>query len=269
MKEITPTTPRVLAPVMSKPEADFFKVKIHEEMEAGTQHYESAFDLILQYRDREGWKHHGYKSFQEFYNTELANRYGSRARVYRMLNYAEVRKELADVPAASVITAKHATILARIPTEHRKEVWEDAVRECGTPNSNQLEHRVNRWLERQERIAAKPKNAAERLKRDQAYKVIKKACGHRGRNFIRAIEAGLIKSTFNEVVTLGAQPPEVIRQAEALVALYRWPIRRCLNFLNDMPTEKHALEKLITLAKANQGTWTGTIAGAEITVKLQ
>lgn len=256
---------------MSAPEADFYKVKIHEELSAGTKHFESAIQYLTEYRDRQGWLIHGYATFRDFFNAELESRYGSRATMYRLLSKAEVTQSLSDGEQEVEITMSAATHLARIPKEHRKGVWDQAVKFYGPqPKADEVDLTVREWL-KENGVPAKPKplHRKARLTRAQMLAKIRKACGTQGREFIRAIEAGIIKMTIGDIMRLSEMEPEAVIQVYRLIMENRWPVKRCVNFVSIMPTEEHSILKIITMASANGGAWKGTIKGADITVKIR
>src|SRR5690606_24954529 len=49
--------------LLTKPEADSLRAKINEELEAGFNRFDQAAIFLNEYRDRDGWRAHGYKSF--------------------------------------------------------------------------------------------------------------------------------------------------------------------------------------------------------------
>ncbi|NVZ11726.1 hypothetical protein HW932_20985 [Allochromatium humboldtianum] len=79
--------------------------------------------LLLDMRDRKGWKALGYSSFEEYGKTELGY---EKSQIYRLAEAGEIAKSL-DSPIGESAPESHLRPLAPLTDDERRKVWEEAT----------------------------------------------------------------------------------------------------------------------------------------------
>lgn len=105
------------------------------------RHINTTRYLLLDMRDRKGWKALGYESFKEYGEKEL--NLGS-ARIYQLADAAEISLQI----GFSTIVEKQPSEgqlrpLKSVPEEVRKEIWEEATRKAEEEGAKMTAKRVD------------------------------------------------------------------------------------------------------------------------------
>ena len=92
------------------------------------RHINTTRYLLLDMRDRKGWKALGYESFKAYGEKELGYQ---EAHIYRLVEAAEVSLQIGYSPLGeSSPKETHLRPLKSIPEEVRKEIWDEATRKA-------------------------------------------------------------------------------------------------------------------------------------------
>ena len=114
------------------------------------RHINTTRYLLLDMRDRQGWKALGYESFVAYGENEL--KLGS-AYVYRLAESAEIALQIGFSPIGEN-QPKESQLrpLAQVPEEERKAIWEEATRkaeeEGAKLTAQRVEDAVREWKQR-------------------------------------------------------------------------------------------------------------------------
>ena len=85
--------------------------------------------LLLDMRDRKGWKVLGYASFKDYGEKELGYK---ETHIYQFVDAAEISLQLGYDSAIAESTPKESQLrpLKSVPEEERKAIWEEATRKA-------------------------------------------------------------------------------------------------------------------------------------------
>ena len=107
------------------------------------RHINTTRYLLLDMRDRKGWKALGYESFVEYGEKEL--NFGS-THLYRLAESAEISLQLGYSPIGEKAPPEtHLRPLTAVPEDVRKQIWDEATKKAeadGVGNSDTLAIRV-------------------------------------------------------------------------------------------------------------------------------
>ena len=117
------------------------------------RHINTTRYLLLDMRDRKGWKALGYASFKEYGEKEL--KLGS-AYVYRLAESAEIALHIGFSPIGEN-QPKESQLrpLTKVPEAERKAIWEEATRKAQADNAKLTAQRVEQAVaDYQQRLQA-------------------------------------------------------------------------------------------------------------------
>ncbi len=119
------------------------------------RHINTTRYLLLDMRDRKGWKALGYESFKEYGERELGYK---ETHIYQLVDAAEISLQLGYSPDSAMAESqpkeRHLRPLKPVPEESRKEIWEEATRKAEEENAKltakRVEEAVEEWKQRSE-----------------------------------------------------------------------------------------------------------------------
>ncbi len=131
---VATTTPQNPRSMLSKQDADGLTQEIRTGFQDAYDRFTNVAALLLEVRDRRGWEAMGYRSFEQYLNTEFPK---ARSHAYRMMDRAMFEDA---VGLRAPIKASHARILkpraaeirerlAEAPASEHPSIVEEAVRE--------------------------------------------------------------------------------------------------------------------------------------------
>lgn len=130
------------------------------------RHINTTRYLLLDMRDRKGWKALGYESFKEYGEQELGY---SEVHVYRLVDAAEIGLQIGTNQLVSQPSESQLRPLKAVPESVRKEIWEEATRKATEENerltAKRVEEAVQEWKRRSEEFRQES-NARRRENRD-------------------------------------------------------------------------------------------------------
>ncbi|MBK8752341.1 MAG: hypothetical protein IPL99_12155 [Candidatus Competibacteraceae bacterium] len=111
------------------------------------RHINTTRYLLLDMRDRKGWKALGYESFVDYGEKEL--NLGT-ARIYQLADAAEISLQLGfSKILEKQPTESHLVPLKAVPEEERKVIWEEATRKAEEEHAKltakRIEEAVEQW----------------------------------------------------------------------------------------------------------------------------
>ena len=116
------------------------------------RHINTTRYLLLDMRDRKGWKALGYESFKDYGEKELGYQ---EAYVYRLVDAAEISLQLGyspDSPIGESPKETHLRPLKSVPEDERKAIWDEAMRkaeeEGAKLTAKRVEDAVTEWKQR-------------------------------------------------------------------------------------------------------------------------
>lgn len=116
------------------------------------RHINTTRYLLLDMRDRKGWKSLGYESFVEYGEKEL--NFAS-THLYQLANAAEISLQIGYSAMAEKQPAeRQLRPLTEVPESERKAIWEEATRKAEEENAKltakRIEEAVTEWKQRQQ-----------------------------------------------------------------------------------------------------------------------
>ena len=92
------------------------------------RHINTTRYLLLDMRDRKGWKALGYESFKEYGEKELGYK---ETRIYQLVDAAEIGLQLGFSSDSTLVESPpketHLRPLKSVPEELRKQIWDEAT----------------------------------------------------------------------------------------------------------------------------------------------
>lgn len=241
--------------MMTEPEAERTRSKILDHAEHVCTHTKLAGELLLEFRNREGWKAlkgKSYTGFKECCEAEFAERFGSRSNIYLLMTQAEVTR---NIGATDPVPASHAAALSRLPAEKQAEVYEKVL----DKKPEATEEDVKKAVER-----AVPAPKEDKVKRKEKIDEIAKVCGKVVKT---ALEEETIELDLPNLRFVAALPEPTMKSVMDLVVKHRWMPRKAHKFLDEMPDDNSTAADLINYAIAAGGEWDGTINGFDFTIR--
>ena len=134
------------------------------------RHINTTRYLLLDMRDRKGWKALGYESFEGYGENELGYQ---KAHVYRLIDAAEISLQLgyekSPIGDVKQPSESHLRPLKQVPESVRKEIWDEATRkaeeESAKLTAKRVEEAVQEWKRRSEEFRQES-NARRRENRE-------------------------------------------------------------------------------------------------------
>lgn len=116
------------------------------------RHINTTRYLLLDMRDRKGWKALGYESFVDYGEKELSL---GAARIYQLAEAAEIGLQIGfSKILEKQPTESHLVPLKQVPESVRKEIWDEATRkaeeESAKLTAKRVEEAVQEWKRRSE-----------------------------------------------------------------------------------------------------------------------
>ncbi len=113
------------------------------------RHINTTRYLLLDMRDRKGWKALGYESFKEYGEKELG--YEER-HIYRLVDAAEIGLQIGTDQLDSQPAESQLRPLKAVPEEERKAIWDEATRKAEAEHAKltaqRVEDAVKEWKQR-------------------------------------------------------------------------------------------------------------------------
>lgn len=130
------------------------------------RHINTTRYLLLDMRDRKGWKALGYESFVEYGEKELS--LGS-ARIYQLADAAEISLQLGfSKILEKQPTESHLVPLKSVPEEDRKAIWDEATRkaqeEGAKLTAKRIEEEVAEWKQRAQESQAESNERRKKIR---------------------------------------------------------------------------------------------------------
>lgn len=249
--------------MMNKREADEASQKINLIVQqAGTLVYQGGL-ILLDYRDREGWRAQGYASFQEGAMKEFPEIAGTKQQVSRLTQNAEVTKVLGEA-----VSTKVSRELAKLPPEKLRETYHAAQAAAGGAAVTQkhvqaAKAHVAATEEPEEaekpkpkpgkvpKVAA-PKKPAVNERYEAALERIGLICGA---NVRKAIVSGALANVTEKGALFWASLKDTpMLSIQELVVAKRWDPKKAHEFLEKAPDERTRIGELTNLAIAGGGS---------------
>lgn len=128
------------------------------------RHINTTRYLLLDMRDRKGWKAIGYESFVEYGEKELSL---GAARIYQLADAAEISLQIGfSTLVENQPKETHLRPLKSVPEDERKAIWEEATRkaqeEGAKLTAKRVEASVEEWKQRNDEWAAQ--SGCDRMK---------------------------------------------------------------------------------------------------------
>ena len=116
------------------------------------RHINTTRYLLLDMRDRKGWKALGYESFKEYGERELGYQENY---IHKLVNAAEISLQIGFDPDCTTVQSpseRQLRPLKAVPEEVRKAIWEEATRkaeeEQAKLTAQRVESAVKEWQQR-------------------------------------------------------------------------------------------------------------------------
>ena len=113
------------------------------------RHINTTRYLLLDMRDRKGWKALGYESFKDYGEKELGY---SEVHVYRLVDAAEIGLQIGTNQLVSQPSESQLRPLKAVPEEERKAIWDEATRKAEEEHAKltakRVEEAVQEWKQR-------------------------------------------------------------------------------------------------------------------------
>lgn len=226
---------------------------------------DNVWDLLKQAHAGNAWSALSYPTWEEYVKQEFQM---GRSQSYRMLDYANIREALSP-NGDTMPTEFQARPLVQLekPAQQRK-AWKAAVKNAGgAPTAKDVQAVVDEI-----KPPPKPKQSTPRLPavEDHEYTECLKRLGKLlGAKVREAIELGAYQQLDNKQVILWSkQSDEMIHKINHFVGGgERWKVAHAIQFLAEMPTSEHKIQRLVWLAVAEDG-WRGTIDGVQFTLTV-
>ena len=115
------------------------------------RHINTTRYLLLDMRDRKGWKALGYESFKDYGEKELGYK---ETRIYQLVDAAEISLQLGYDSTIVESTPKESQLrpLKAVPEEERKAIWDEATRKAEAEHAKltaqRVEDAVREWKQR-------------------------------------------------------------------------------------------------------------------------
>ena len=129
------------------------------------RHINTTRYLLLDMRDRKGWKAMGYESFKTYGEKELGYQ---EAHIYRLVEAAEVSIQIGYSPIGESKQPSESQLrpLKAVPEEARKAIWDEATRKAEEENAKltakRVEDAVAEWKQRSEEWREQALTAAKK-----------------------------------------------------------------------------------------------------------
>lgn len=129
------------------------------------RHINTTRYLLLDMRDRKGWKALGYESFKEYGEKELG--YEER-HIYRLVDAAEIGLQIGTDQLDSQPPESQIRPLKSVPEEERKAIWEEATRKAEEDGAKltaqRVEDAVAEWKQRNAEWAAQSNGQRKKIR---------------------------------------------------------------------------------------------------------
>ena len=130
------------------------------------RHINTTRYLLLDMRDRKGWKAMGYESFVEYGEKELGF---ASTHLYRLADSAEISLQIGFSPIGEKSPPEtHLRPLKAVPEEERKSIWEEATRKAQEDGAKLTAQRVDdaakEWKQRQEETQAESNERRKKIR---------------------------------------------------------------------------------------------------------
>lgn len=130
------------------------------------RHINTTRYLLLDMRDRKGWKALGYESFVEYGEKELSL---GAARIYQLADAAEISLQLGfSKILEKQPTESHLVPLKSVPEEDRKAIWDEATRKAEEEHAKltakRVEEAVEEWKQRSQESQAESNERRKKIR---------------------------------------------------------------------------------------------------------
>lgn len=243
--------------LLTKPEATKLRKRILSSAE-------SCGNDLIEYHDRDGWRAEGYASFKEACEKGMAEIFGSRSTIYRLMQQAAVSANVSQGRDTVELPQTQAAALATLPAAEQREAFAEAAATSGN-GAAATAAVVAAVDKRTTKKAANPVAEKPNEKHENALVRIGAVCGKPVR---ASIEKGTLPDvTAKEAIFWAGLTDAQMADIETLVVTKRWKPSAAHRFVTKMVTPKTRIADLINLAIAGDGSWEGTFSGYVVTVK--
>lgn len=129
------------------------------------RHINTTRYLLLDMRDRKGWKALGFESFKEYGEKELG--YEER-HIYRLVDAAEIGLQIGTDQLDSQPAESQLRPLKSLPEAERKAIWDEATRkaeeEGAKLTAKRVEEAVSEWKKRQQESQAESNERRKKIR---------------------------------------------------------------------------------------------------------
>lgn len=131
------------------------------------RHINTTRYLLLDMRDRKGWKALGYESFKEYGEKELGYQENY---IHKLVNAAEISLQIGFDQDCTIVQPKesHLRPLTQVPEEVRREIWEEATRKAQEEGvkmtAKRVEEAVAEWKQRTEEFRAESNECRQTIR---------------------------------------------------------------------------------------------------------
>ncbi len=115
------------------------------------RHINTTRYLLLDMRDRKGWKALGYESFKAYGEKELGYQENY---IHKLVNAAEISLQIGFDPDCTMVQPSERQLrpLMQVPEEERKAIWDEATRKAEAEHAKltaqRVEDAVKEWKQR-------------------------------------------------------------------------------------------------------------------------
>lgn len=132
------------------------------------RHINTTRYLLLDMRDRKGWKALGYESFKEYGKQSLGY---EKDYLYKLADAGEISLQIGYSPESTIVDSpppeSQLRPLKSVPEEERKAIWEEATRKAEEEGAKLTAKRVEEAV-----VDWKSKADSERLRREAAERAL-------------------------------------------------------------------------------------------------
>ncbi|MFZ1324682.1 MAG: hypothetical protein WAT67_01425 [Candidatus Contendobacter sp.] len=117
------------------------------------RHINTTRYLLLDMRDRKGWKALGYESFKDYGEKELGYQENY---IHKLVNAAEISLQIGFNSDCTIVQPpeSHLRPLKAVPEDERKAIWEEATRKAMEEGEKLTAKRVDEAVEEWKRRSA-------------------------------------------------------------------------------------------------------------------
>lgn len=219
--------------------------------------------LLLDFKEREGWRAMGYTSFKACCEIEFPDIFGRRAQIYRLMDQSEVSKNVPPIgrhESPIHVSTQVSRELKKLPVAEQRAAFEEAggAKATGKTTKAVVENRKKKAKKKA------PASPATNPKYLPALERIGRICDKRTR---ANIENGIFDHvTEREAIYWAGLKDHEMADIQELVVAKRFTPSHAHKILSKIITASSKIEEMLNQALAMGGSWDGDVDGFHITV---